>query len=165
MIIFSTFVFSNLVLEDLPIYLYISNTSTESCTFEKWITTYKEIFLTSRKLDWKNSSILRKNSKKGYIELPFIPILSESFRFSPEKWPHSDFPIFLWWFRFFNGSDSDNWKSSFSGNSSLRKRRGSLKEPWQPPKKKKRKKILRTIPSQPWLDLTVEIHQFGCWTD
>ena len=43
---------------------------------------------------------------------------------------------------------------------SLRKRWGSLKEPSQPPQK--RKKILRTSPPQPWLDLsflTAEIHQ------
>ena len=30
-----------------------------------------------------------------FSDLPFIPILSESFRFFPEKWPHSDFPILL----------------------------------------------------------------------
>ena len=81
-----------------------------------------------------------KMSIKCTPDLPFIPILSESFRFFPEKWPNSDFPIFLCWFRFFNGSDSDFWKSSFSGNSSRRKRRGSLKEPSHPPQTKRERK-------------------------
>ena len=70
-----------------------------------------------------------------------------SFRFFPEKWPHSDFPSLILM-----------KKKIFV--QSLRKRWGSLKEPSQPPQK--RKKILRTSPPQPWLDLsflTAEIHQ------
>ena len=76
---------------------------------------------------------------------------------------HSDFspkngliPIFLHWLKL-------KKKASFNGNSSLRKRRGSLKEPSQT--RQKRKKTLRTSPPQPWLDLsflTAEIHQREC---
>ena len=63
-------------------------------------------------------------------------------------------------FRFFFIDSNFKKKSSFNGNSSLRKRRVSLKEPSQPPQK--RKKTLRTSPPQPCLDLsflTAEIHQ------
>ena len=76
-----------------------------------------------------------------------------SFRFFPEKWPHSDFSSLTQILK----------KASFNGNSSLRKRRGSLKEPSQT--RQKRKKTLRTSPPQPWLDLsflTAEIHQREC---
>ena len=80
-----------------------------------------------------------------------------SLRFFPEKWPHS---IVLHWLKLIKKKK----KASFNYNSSLRKRRGSLKEPSQT--RKKRKKTLRTSPLQPWLDLsfllTVEIHQREC---
>ena len=77
-----------------------------------------------------------------------------SFRFFSEKWPHSDFSSL---------TQINKKKASFNCNSSLRKRRGSLKEPSQT--RKKRKKTLRTSLLQPWLEqsfLTVEIHQREC---
>ena len=79
-----------------------------------------------------------------------------SFRFSPEKWPHSDFSSLI----------LIKKKASFNVNSSLRKRRGSLKEPSQSPQKRKKTLRTRSSPPQPWLDLsfliTAEIHQREC---
>ena len=76
-----------------------------------------------------------------------------SFRFFPKN---GLIPIFLCRFQL-------KKKPSFNGNSSLRKKRGSLKELSQSPQK--RLKTLRTSSPQPRLDLsflTAEIHQREC---